>query len=112
MFSRPRGSTYGRPVINRAAGHGDRFWLMPVLDAWTNVVADLGAGHWQRPAHAVGLVGLDWPGARRMTLYRSTNLAWAILRIQVDDGLDGISELQDGFRVAPLSNRRTATRCR
>ena len=54
------------------------------------------------------VAGPDWAGEAPagVTLYRSTtNLAWAILRIQVDDGLDGISELQDGF-----GSRRCPTR--
>ncbi|MBK9434618.1 MAG: DUF1254 domain-containing protein [Micrococcales bacterium] len=97
------------PVIIEQPDMGDRFWLMPVLDAWTNVVADPGSRTLGNAPHTLLIAGPDWTGQAPagVTLYRSTtNLAWAILRIQVDDGLDGIAELQDGFRIAPLSNRR------
>jgi len=97
------------PVIIEQPDMGDRFWLMPVLDAWTNVVADPGTRTLGNGRHRMVVAGPDWAGEAPagVTLYRSTtNLAWAILRIQVDDGLDGISELQDGFRIAPLSNPR------
>jgi hypothetical protein len=97
------------PVIIEQPDMGDRFWLMPVLDAWTNVVADPGSRTLGNAPHTLLIAGPDWTGQAPagMTLYRSTtNLAWAILRIQVDNGLDGIAELQEGFRVAPLSNRR------
>ncbi len=91
------------PVVIEQPDMGRTFWLMPVLDAWTDVIADPGTRTLGNDAHRLVIAGPDWdgdvPGAE---VYRSpTDLAWAILRIQAGPG---VARLQDGFRIAPLSD--------
>ena len=91
---------------------GDRFWLMPVMDAWTNVFADPGTRTLGSGPHTFLIAGPGWDGEAPAgaLVYRSpTNLAWAILRIQTDPDLAGIARLQEGFRIAPLSDPQAYT---
>jgi hypothetical protein len=95
------------PLIVEQPDMGERFWLMPVLDAWTNVIADPGTRTLGNDPHRLLITGPDWSGQvpDGMIAYRSpTDLAWAILRIQADTDLEPIARLQDGFRIAPLSD--------
>ncbi len=98
------------PLVIEQPAMGDRFWLMPVLDAWTNVIADPGTRTLGNDPHRIVVTGPDWQGKAMpdATVYRSpTNLAWVILRIQ--RGPD-IGRLQDGFRIAPLSDPQAYSR--
>lgn len=92
------------PVVIDQPDMGERFWLMPVLDAWTNVIADPGTRTLGNGPHRIVIAGPDWQGEPppESQVYRSpTNLAWAILRITAGPG---IAALQDGFRMAHLSD--------
>lgn len=97
------------PVIIGQPDMGKTFWLMPVLDAWTNVIADPGTRTLGNQPHRIAIVGPDWAGAEPedAVVYRSpSNLAWAILRIRADDN---IADLQDGFSITTPSGPTTAT---
>lgn len=92
------------PVLIEQPAMGETFWLMPVLDGWTNVIADPGTRTIGNSAHTIVIAGPGWEGSvpPDTVLYRSpTNLAWAILRIQASSE---IAALQDGFQIAPLSD--------
>jgi hypothetical protein len=94
------------PMLIEQPDMGERYWLMPVLDAWTNVVADPGTRTIGNDPHTLLVAGPDWQGQAPpdAVVYRSpTDLAWAILRIQTGPDLAGVARLQDGFRIAPLS---------
>jgi len=95
------------PMLIEQPDMGERFWLMPVLDQWTNVIADPGTRTVGNSAHTFLIAGPDWTGTAPdgVIEYRSpTNTAWAILRMQTDGDLDAISDLQNGFRIAPLDD--------
>lgn len=73
----------------------------------TNVVADPGTRTIGNRKHTLVIAGPQWQGPTPpdALVYRSpTNLAWAILRIQTQGDLAGIAQLQNGFRIAPLSD--------
>ncbi|TXH44505.1 MAG: DUF1254 domain-containing protein [Actinobacteria bacterium] len=95
------------PVLIEQPDMDDRFWLMPVLDQWTNVIADPGTRTVGNGPHTFLITGPDWTGEApdEVIEYRSpTNTAWAILRMQTGPGLDAIADLQDGFRIAPMAD--------
>lgn len=97
------------PVIIEQPDMGERFWLMPVLDAWTNVIADPGTRTLGNDPHTIVITGPGWTGATppEAQIYRSpTEIAWAILRIQAGPG---VAKLQDGFTIAPLSDPSATT---
>lgn len=94
----------GGPLLIQQPDMGQAFWLLPVLDAWTNVVADPGTRTLGNAPHKIVIAGPDWQGAAPADaeLYRSpTSWAWAILRIEAGGDT---AALQDGFRIAPLSD--------
>lgn len=91
------------PVLIEQPDMGDTFWLMPVLDAWTDVIADPGTRTLGNAAHRLVIAGPGWRGTppAGTTLYRSpTNVAWAILRITAGAP---VASLQNGIRIAPLA---------
>lgn len=95
------------PLLIEQPDMGDRYWLMPVLDQWTNVVADPGTRTVGNDPHTFLVAGPGWQGQAPagVVTYRSpTDIAWAILRIQTTDGLAGVPRLQEGFRIAPLAD--------
>lgn len=97
------------PLIIEQPDMGDSFWLLPVLDAWTNVIADPGTRTLGNRPHRIVIAGPDWDGQAPADteVYRSpTSWAWAILRIQA--GAD-IAPLQDGFRIAPVADPKAYT---
>ena len=101
------------PMLIEQPDMQDRFWLMPVLDQWTNVIADPGTRTVGNDPHTFLIAGPDWTGdaPAGVVEYRSpTNRAWVVLRMQTGQDLDEITDLQDGFRIAPLADPEGYTR--
>lgn len=92
------------PAVLRWPDMGERYWLLQVLDGWTDVAGapgsrTAGAG----PGHAF-ITGPDWdgpglPGAVHVRV--STPMAWVIGRIEIAPGEDfaPVHALQDGISL-------------
>ena len=85
-----------------------RYVLMPILDAWTNVVASIGSRTTGPHAGTYLIAGPDWKGQtpEGMTLYRSpTAMAWMIGRIYAagPDDFAGAHAFQDGMTLNTFS---------
>lgn len=98
----------GGPVVVSQPDLGDRFFLMPVLDAWTNVFASPGTRTTGNAARHFLVTGSGWDGVppSGLPVFRSpTDLAWVIGRIEVTgpDDIPAVGRLQDGFRITPLA---------
>lgn len=92
------------PAISR------RYWIVPFMDAWTNVFATLGS---RTHAAEVAERGATWwiagsagrdplpPGAQ--VIHAPTDLVWVIGRIELRGPADlaAVRTLQDGFRLSP-----------
>ena len=50
------------PMLIEQPDMQDRFWLMPVLDQWTNVIADPGTRTVGNDPHTFLIAGPDWTG--------------------------------------------------
>jgi hypothetical protein len=97
------------PVILSVPDSGDRYYLLPILDMWTDVVAvpgkrtsGTGAGHF-------ALTGPGWTGqlpANVTPIRISTPYAWVIGRTQTNGTADyeAVHAFQDGFRLSLLSD--------
>lgn len=86
----------------------DRYYLLPLYDAWTNVFASPGTRTTGTKAQSFLIAGTDWKGVAPdgMKVFRSTtNMAYIIGRTQVnslEDGKKVVSKIQDGFNLVPL----------
>jgi hypothetical protein len=88
--------------------HG-RYYLMPMLDAWTNVFADPGTRTTGTGAGEFAIVGPGWRGelpAGAEELRSSTNLIWIIGRTYctgTPEDYAAVHALQDQCKLVPLS---------
>jgi hypothetical protein len=88
--------------------HG-RYYLMPMLEAWTNVFASPGTRTTGTGAGEFAIVGPGWhgelpPGTEE--LRSSTNLVWIIGRTYCSgtpDDYTAVHALQDQYKLIPLS---------
>ncbi|SDD71317.1 Uncharacterized conserved protein [Cupriavidus sp. YR651] len=96
------------PVVLSLPDTSGRYYLMPVMDAWTNVIASPGKRTTGTKRVAFAIVGPDWQGTlpKGVKEIRSpTALAWVIGRTQANGRQDFpvVHRLQDQYRLIPLS---------
>lgn len=94
---------------------GQRFTMLPLLDAWSETFARLDARGSGRRGRAYALVGPGWQGDLPDGVQRidaPTAMVWLLGRVGVDgrDDLAAARRLQARFRLLPLSawNKRYA----
>jgi len=88
----------------------ERYYLAPLLDAWTNVFEVPGKRTTGTAAQAYAITGPGWKGALPSGVkeYKSpTDLVWIIGRIYctgTPEDYAAVHALQDEFKLAPLSS--------
>lgn len=93
----------------------NRYYLLPLYDAWTNVFATPGTRTTGTKAQNFLIVGPEWEGKAPvgMKVFRSpTNMAYIIGRTQVNSQEDGeqlVSKIQDGFSLTPMDKSGKAS---
>ena len=92
----------------------DRYYLLAILDAWSNVAASIGSRTTGKGAGKFLIAGPDWDGEapEGMTLYRMpTKKAWMIGRIYSAGGedLEGAHAFQDGLKLSSVTDWRDGT---
>ena len=97
------------PMILSVPDTGGRYYLLPMLDAWTNVFATPGARTTGTKAREFAITGPDWSGTLPPGLCEiksPTNMAWILGRTQTNGPEDypAVRVLQAGFRLVPLSS--------
>lgn len=96
------------PVVLVLPDTGGRYYLMPLMDAWTNVFASPGKRTTGSRRGAFAIVGPDWHGTlpKGVREIRSpTAMVWLIGRTQTNGKADyaSVHRLQDQYRLVPLS---------
>ncbi len=96
------------PLVLSVPAIADRYYVMPLMDAWTNVFASVGTRTTGTDAGHYIIAGPNWQGdvPRGLQLIRSpTNMTWLIGRIQTNTESDFayVSKLQEQFTLMPLS---------
>jgi hypothetical protein len=97
------------PVVLSVPNTGGRYYVMQLLDAWTNVIEAPGARTTGTDKLEVAIVGPEFDGrvprgVKRIT--SPTNMVWLIGRIETNgkkDDLALVHALQDGISLRPLS---------
>jgi len=96
------------PMVLSIPDMGDRYYVMPFMDAWTNVYAYVGKrSTGSGPGHYL-VAGPDWAGTNAeglQAIQSPTNMTWLIGRIQANGKHDfpNVHRLQDQITLTPLS---------
>jgi hypothetical protein len=105
------------PQILSIAGTGGRYFMLPILDMWTDVIASPGSRTSGTDAANYAIVGPNWQGElpKDVELIRSTtNMGWIIGRTQTNGAADyaNVHKIQNGYEVTPLSQWGKSTKVR
>lgn len=95
------------PTLLELPDTGGRPYLMPLLDAWTNVFASIAPRTVGAEGDSLAITGPDWsgkapPGAQRIDA--PTNNVWGIFHLHAHDreDLDASQAIQGQLRLAPM----------
>lgn len=96
------------PIILSVPDTQDRYYVLPLLDAWTEVFESIGKRTTGTLAGHFLIVGPSWNGVApdNMPVIKSpTNTVWITGRTLVTDrnNLDSTHEIQKGYLLTPLS---------
>jgi len=97
------------PQVLHVPAMGERYFLMPILDAWTDVIASPGKRTGVKTATDFAITGPDWNGKLppNVTQIKSpTNLVWLLGRIYCDGTAEdyrAVHTLQAQLSLKPLS---------
>ncbi len=96
------------PQILSIADTGGRYYMLPMLDMWTDVIASPGSRTTGTSAANYAIVGPNWQGTLPDGLEpirATTNMGWVVGRTQTNgkDDYENVHKIQDGYKVRPLS---------
>ncbi|MEH6346724.1 MAG: DUF1254 domain-containing protein [Bermanella sp.] len=86
----------------------DRYYVLPFMDAWTNVFATIGTNTTGNEAGHFALVGPDWQGELPQDVKKiqsPTNMVWMIGRVQTNgkDDIKNVALFQNKIAITPTS---------
>jgi len=96
------------PMVLSVPDTRGRYYMMPMLDAWTNIFASPGSRTTGNKAGNFAVIGPGWKGElpKGVKPIRSpTNVVWVIGRTKTDGPQDyaAVNALQAEFKLTPLS---------
>jgi hypothetical protein len=96
------------PLVMSVPDTHGRYYLLPLMDAWTNVFATPGTRTRGNTAANIVIAGPDWTGsapAGMEVLKSPTNMVWLLGRTQTNGPEDysAVHAVQDGYKLTPLS---------
>lgn len=97
------------PYILHVPNENGRYYLMPILSAWTNVIASPGTRATGTDAKDFAITGPNWQGSLPKgvrEIKSPTNLVWIIGRTYctgTPEDYDVVHEIQNQYSLKPLS---------
>lgn len=96
------------PVVLTVPDTDDRYYLIPLVDAWTNVFASPGKRTTGTKAGNFLITGPGWTGnaPEGMQVFESpTSMVWSLGRTQANGPEDypTVHKIQAGYKITPLS---------
>jgi hypothetical protein len=93
-----------RPLLISTPATGDRYYVWPLMDMWTDVFASIGSRTTGTGAQRCLVVGPGWSGTAPegvRVITSPTGIGWILGRIQTNGAADypTVHALQDGFAV-------------
>ena len=98
------------PMVIELPDTANRYYLMPLLDGWTNVYSSPGKRTTGTDAQKFVVVGPNWKGdtPNGMPVINSpTNITWVMGRTQANSPKDAettVAKIQSGFKLYPMSS--------
>jgi hypothetical protein len=97
------------PIVLSVPDTDGRYYLLPMLDAWTNVFASPGARTTGTHSGDFAIVGPDWRGGLPRGVREidaPTSMVWIIGRTQTNgrSDYDAVHEVQSGYRLTPVGS--------
>jgi hypothetical protein len=108
LYSRAWLDLYNEPIVLSVPDTNDRYYLMPMLDGWTNVFSSPGKRTTETKAGNFAIVGPRWQGTLPpgvTEIKSTTNMVWIIGRTQTNGPKDyaAVHTIQNQYRLTPLS---------
>lgn len=96
------------PLVLSVPDTRGRYYLLPLMDAWTNVFATPGTRTTGSHAASFIVAGPDWNGTAPVglpVLRSPTNMVWLLGRTETHgpDDYPAVHVIQDGYKLVPLS---------
>jgi len=96
------------PQVLSVSDTGGRYYMLPMLDMWTDVIAAPGSRTSGTKAANFAIVGPRWQGDLPDAVERvrsPTSVGWIIGRTQTNGAADyeNVHGIQDGYKLTPLS---------
>ena len=96
------------PIVLSVPDTNGRYYLMPMIDAWTNIFASPGKRTTGTKAGHFAITGPGWTGtlpAGMQQLKSPTNMVWIIGRTQTNGPKDyaAVRAIQKQYKLTPLS---------
>lgn len=96
------------PIVLSVPDTGGRYYLLPMLDMWTDVFSVVGSRTTGTKAGNFALVAPDWKGklpAGITKIVAPTSMIWILGRTQTNgpSDYDAVHKVQDGYKLTPLS---------
>jgi DNA sulfur modification protein DndE len=98
------------PIIMHLPNFGNRYYLMPLMDVWSNVFASLGTRTTGNNVGDYAIIGPNWRGTlpAGVTAIKSpTNTVWLLGRLyclRTQEDLKAVHSLQDQITLKPLGS--------
>ncbi|MBO9668035.1 MAG: DUF1254 domain-containing protein [Bdellovibrio sp.] len=96
------------PVVLSIPEAGSRFYMLPLMSAWTNVIASPGSRTTGNHKGDFAITGPNWQGtlpANVVQIKSPTNSVWMIGRTKATkNDLDQVYAFQDRLKITPLND--------